>query len=195
MVKGTVTRRASVAPRLVDPLLGLVERLDRWRRRIRPARPGALLGFERARFRDPPVVLGDGVRLVPGMPVWVLHLDNARIRALAGDDVWPTRGYAVAVEDLRAIAAQVTRLPERERPVALGGTTLLAPLSRRLGFTVLERPRTMRSRLEDWYLRSLLARWAAAGRRRLARGHGALRASGGWISTAELLRRYEPPPE
>jgi hypothetical protein len=195
MVKGTVTRRASVAPRFLDPLLGMVERVDRWRRRIRPARAGGLLGIERGRFRDPPVVLGDGMRLVPGAPVWVLHLDNARLRALAGGEGWPTRAYAVAVDDLRAITARLGRLPERERPVALGGVTLLAPLSRRLGFTLIERPRTARSRLEDWYLRSLLARWAAAGRGRLARGHRALHASGGWISTTELLRRYEPPPE
>jgi hypothetical protein len=135
------------------------------------------------------------MRLVPGAPVWVLHLDNARLRALAGGDAWPTRAYAVAVEDLRAIAARIARLPAGDRPWALGGVTLLVPLSRRLGFTLIERPRTARSRLEDWYLRSLLARWAVAGRGRLARGHRALHASGGWISTAELLRRYEPPPE
>ena len=159
MVKGTVTRRASVAPRFLDPLLAIVERVDRWRRRIQPARAGGLLGIERARFRDPPVVVGDGLRLVPGAPIWVLHFDNLRVRALAGDDAWPTRAYAVAVDDLRAIAALLGRLPERERPAALGGVTLLAALSRRLGFTVVERPRTARSHLEDWYLRSLLARF------------------------------------
>jgi hypothetical protein len=192
---GLSRSRPTAAPRLLDPALALVERIDRWRRRIRPARVGALLGIERGRFRGAATTLADGTRLVAGAPIWVLHFDNARLRELTAADSWPTRAYAVAADDLRAIAARIAPMPSGERPVALGGVTLVAPLSRRLGFAVVARPRTRRSRLDDWYLRSLLARWSPAGRERLDRGLHPRRAAGTWISTAELLRRYGPPPE
>ncbi|HEX6129733.1 MAG TPA: hypothetical protein VF071_11995 [Candidatus Limnocylindria bacterium] len=188
--------RQRAAPRVLDPVLALVERVDRWRRRIRPVLPGALLGVERAGYRGPGTVLADGTPLAPGDRVWVLHFDNARLRGLVGGpDRWPTAAYRVAVEDLRALARQVEVSPPDERPAAMGGVTLLASLTRRLGFEVVAREPGPRARLEDWYLRSLLARWAPAGRGRLSRGRGELRASATWISTDELLRRYGPPPE
>lgn len=185
-----------VAPRVLDPVLALVERLDRWRRGIRPVRSGALLGLEPSRHRGTAVDIGEGRSLEPGDPVWSLHIDNARLRRLAVDaDPWPTRAYVVAVADLEALARRLASMPAGDRPVALGGVTLLAPLARRLGFRVAARPRTRRARLEDWYLRSLLARWAPAGRERLGRGHGEMRTASTWISTGDLLRRYGPPPE
>jgi hypothetical protein len=184
-----------VAPAALDPILGLVERVDRCRRRIRPVAAGSLLGVEVARYRGPALRLFDGTRLAAGTPVWVLHFDNARLRELVAADAWPTRGYAVARAELEGLASRLTGMRPEGRPAALGGVTLLTALSRRLGFEVAARPRTPRTRLEDWYLRSLLARWAPAGRRRLARGHGGLRTAAAWISTGELLRRYGPPPE
>jgi hypothetical protein len=184
-----------VAPGALDPVLRLVERVDRWRRRILPVAPGSLLGVEMARYREPALRLSDGTPLAAGTPVWVLHFDNARLRELVAADAWPTRGYAVARSELRILATRLAGLRPDERPAALGGVTLLTALSRRLGFEVVARPRTPRTRLEDWYLRSLLARWAPAGRRRLARGHGGLRTAAGWIAAGELLRRYGPPPE
>lgn len=185
-----------VAPGALDPILRLVERVDRWRRRIRPIAPGSLLGVEEARYRGPSVRLPDGSNLEPGAPIWVLHLDNARLSQLVAADAWPTAAYIAARWDLEVLATRLAGMPHgRTPPVAVGGVTLLAALSRRLGFEVLSRPRTTRMRLEDWYLRSLLARWAPAGRGRLARGHGELQAASTWISTGELLRRYGPPPE
>jgi hypothetical protein len=184
-----------VAPRVLDPVLALVERMDRWRRGIRPVRSGALLGLERSRHRGAAVDLGEGRTLEAGDPVWTLHIDNARLRGLTVDaDRWPTRAYAAAVADLETLARRIASTPAGDRPVALGGVTLLAPLARRLGFRVAARPRTPRARLEDWYLRSLLARWAPSGRERLARGHGEMRTAATWISTGDLLRRYGPPP-
>jgi hypothetical protein len=184
-----------VAPGALDPILRLVERVDRWRRRIRPLAPGSLLGVEEARYRGPSVRLSDGSRLEAGTPIWVLHFDNARLSQLVAADAWPTAAYAAARSDLEVLATRLAGMRPGTRPAAMGGVTLLAALSRRLGFEVLSRPRTPQTRLEDWYLRSLLARWAPTGRGRLARGHGALQAASTWISTGELLRRYGPPPE
>jgi YkoP domain len=182
-----------VAPSVIDPLLGLVERVDRRLRRISPVRDGSLLGIEPTRHHGPDLTLTDGTAVHDGSPLWTVHFDNARLRALAGEG-WQTRAYAVADADLHEIAARVSRLPADARPVALYGVTLLAALTRRVGFELRDRKRTARVRLEDWYLRSLLARWSPAGRSRLRRGHGALRTREAWQSAGELLRRYGPPP-
>jgi hypothetical protein len=187
--------RSSVAPRLLDPILALVERIDRWRRGIVPIRPGSILGVERGVHHGNSVTLSDGTVVPRDAPVWTIHFDNARIRQLAARDSWQSAGYAAARDDLRRLAADVAALPEPERPVAFYGVTVVAALTRRVGFEVRDRPRTAWVRLEDWYLRTLLARWSRAGRGRLTRGHGALRTRETWLSTGELLRRYgEPPP-
>lgn len=191
----TGRHRPWVAPRLIDPILAIVERVDRWRRGIEPVRPGSILGVEPDRHRGHAVRLSDGTPVRRGALIWNVHFDNARLRQLAARG-WQRSAYAVANEDLREMARRVARLPPQDRPAALFGVTLLAPLTRRVGFELRERPGTAWVRLEDWYLRSLLARWSPWGRRRIARGHGDLRTRETWLSTAELLRRYgEPPPE
>lgn len=183
-----------MAPRLLDPVLAVVERVDRARRRIVPARQAALLGVERNHHHGQPVTLADGTIVTPGDRVDIIHFDNACLSRL-GTAGWQRAAYEVARQDLRALAVRHARLPDAERPVAYTGVTILAPLARRAGFEVRERPRTSRARLEDWYLRSLLARWAPGGRQRLARGRRELRTLEVWMSGAELLRRYSPPPE
>jgi hypothetical protein len=183
-----------VAPRVLDPILALVERIDRRRRRIEPARAGGVLGIERTVHRGRALTLGDGTVVARGAPTWIVHFDNAQVRQVAGE-AWQSAGYAAAREDLRAIAASVSALPPASRPVALTGITLVAPLARRVGFELRDRRRTAWVRLEDWYLRSLLARWSPWGRDRLLRGTAPLRTRETWLSTRELLRRYgEPPP-
>lgn len=191
----TDLRRPWVAPRLIDPILAIVERIDRWRRGIEPVRPGSILGIEPNRHAGPLVRLSDGTPVPRGALIWTVHFDNARLRQLAAQG-WQRSAYAVANEDLREMARRVVLLRAEDRPAALFGVTLLAPLTRRVGFELRERRRTAWVRLEDWYLRSLLARWSPWGRRRIARGHGDLRTRETWLSTGELLRRYgEPPPE
>ena len=180
-----------VAPPFLDLLLAIVERIDRRVRRLRPVREGALLWVERHRHRGPTVHLRDGTDVERGDAAWVIHFSNARLHDLAGPG-WQTRGYAVAREDLRALAASHVTLPAAQRPVAYTGTTLLASLTRRVGFEVLDRPATVLARLEDWYLRSVLVRWAPDGRHRLERGHKPLRARRVWLSGHELVRRYGP---
>lgn len=191
----TDRHRPWVAPHLIDPVLALVERIDRRRRGIRSVRPGSILGIEPDRHRGEAFRLADGTEIRRGAPIWTVHFDNARLRALATEG-WQRPAYAVADGDLREMARQVARLPAPDRPLALFGVTLLAPLTRRVGFELRDRRRTPWVRLEDWYLRSILVRWSPWGRRRISRGHGDLRTREAWLSTGELLRRYgEPPPE
>jgi hypothetical protein len=191
MTGGRRVRRA--APALLDPPLALVERIDRWRRGICAVQPQALLGLEAERYRGEPVTLRDGTRVQRGDLLWTIHFDNARLRELAGEG-WQTRAYVQANVDLARIAERVRVLPVGSRPVALTGVTLLASLTLRVGFEARERRPTRWVRLEDWYLRSLLARWSPQGRRRLSRGHRALRTRRVWLSTPQLLASYASPP-
>jgi hypothetical protein len=178
-----------VAPRFLDPILAVVERIDRAVRRIEPLGPESVLGIERHRHRGAAVTLADGTVVHPGDPAWIIHFDNARMRRLARTS-WAGDAWRVARRDLHALAALQEALPPRERPVAYTGITVLAPLPRRAGFEVFDRPRTPGVRLEDWYLRSVLARWARGGRDRLAHGHRPLVTQVVWLSGRELLRRF-----
>jgi hypothetical protein len=187
-----VRQAASVAPAVLDPILAAVERIDRALRRIRPIRPGGLLGLERHRHRGAPVILADGTRVTAGDRAWIIHFDNAVVRRLPADR-WLADGYRLARDDLQALAAWHAAQPPDRRPVAYTGVTVLGALARRVGFEVHPTNPGWLSRLQGWYLRSLLARWARAGRARLDQGRRPLRVSVTWISGDELLRRHLPP--
>jgi hypothetical protein len=189
-------RAASVAPRFLDPILDLVERIDRTLRRISPAGADAVLGVERHRHRGSAVALADGTVVRPGDPAWIIHFDNRRLRDFAGG-AWPADGWRAARRDMALIAAHHAALPQAERPIAYTGITVLAALAHRAGFELRARRASPWTRLQDWYLRSLLARWAREGRTRLERGHRPLVTQEVWLPAAELMRRYgsSPPPE
>jgi hypothetical protein len=185
-----------VAPRILDPMLALVEGIDRRVRRIEGAGPAAVLGVERHRHRGAPVVLADGTTVMPGDAAWIIHFDNRRIRDLAGA-AWPADAWRAARRDMIRIAERHAALPPGERPIAYTGISVLAPLARRAGFELRSRQTSPWTHLQDWYLRSLLARWALGGRARLGQGHQPLVTQEVWLSAGELLRRYgsSPPPE
>jgi YkoP domain len=191
-VPAEAERRGWVAPALLYPILALAERIDRRLRRITPIRPGGLLGVERHRHRGPPVRLRDGSQINTGDRADIIHFDNRRLRTLA-DPAWQTRAMAVARADFAELARRVARMPADQRPAAFTGTTLLAPFMRRFGFEIQPRRRTAWHRIEDWYLRSLLVRWAPSGRGRLESGRSSLAVAEGWLSISTLERRFGPP--
>ena len=176
-------------PRLLDPVLRLWEEADRRRRRIRPIRRDGVLGVELGRYDGPPIELADGTPVRRGDPIMTLHIENSRTRSIATPD-WQARGLREARADLRRLAAWAARQPPVARPVAYTGATLMGPFARRIGFEVHPRPRTARTRLDDWFLRWLIARWSPGGRDRLRHGQGALRSSEVWLSHAALQLRY-----
>jgi peptidoglycan-N-acetylglucosamine deacetylase len=177
--------RRPAAPMLLDPILAAWERADRRRRRVRPARPGALLGIEMRRHAGPALRLGDGTVIRSGDLVGELHLDNARVRAVVRSEGW--QGIAAARRDLAAVARWTARTPPARRPIAFHASTLLGPLAARAGFEVTPRPRSNRARLDEWFLRWLMARWSPDGRARLGRGHGQLREADCWLSASALV--------
>ena len=177
-------------PARLERILAFIERIDRRRRHIRRIRSrGGILGVELTRWRAAPVTLDDGTRISPGDPVGELHFENRAIERF--DPVaWLTAGFEAGRADLVALAGWAERQPPGLEPVAYHGATILWPIARRFGFEIHDRRRTFRVRLEDWYDRGILARWAPAGRDRLRRGRGALLTRDAWLSANELRRRY-----
>lgn len=180
--------RRPAAPRLLGSILDVWDRLARRRRHIRPARPDALVGVELRRHQGADVVLRDGVIVRRGDLLGELHLDNIRVRDVTRREGW----FAIeaARDDLRAIARWTARQAPAARPVAYHASSLLGPLAARTGFDTRPRRRTVLARLDEWYLRWLMTRWSADGRRRLGRGHGRLRLDECWLSADALVARH-----
>lgn len=184
---------SSVAPPWLDPILSLAEVVDRRRRRIRPIRPDGLLGLELGRHRGRLIRLADGSVVPPGAPVGFLHLRNDRVRALATKG-WQLAGYRAGRADVAALASWWKSQPAAERPVAFTATTILGPFIRREGWEVRPRRRTLRARLDEWWMSWLMVHFGLAGRQRLTRLHHRLGSAEVWLGAPELVARYDPAP-
>ncbi len=191
-----MTRRPSVAARLLAPVLVLAERADRRRRRIRPIRVDGLLGAELRRHDGPDLRLRDGTPVRRGDLVVDLHLRNERVRAAVRGRGWIA--IADARGDLDTLQRWCGTQPLAARPVAVHARTVLGPILVRAGFERRARRQTARARLDGWFMRWLMGRYAAAGTARLARGHGSLRAHDYWLpvpreATSRGAAEREPP--
>ena len=179
------------SPSRLEPHFAWIEQRDRARYRIVPIREGAIGGWGWLRHHGTETTLRDGTVVRPGDRIIGPHAMNDVLADLTADG-WQRDLLRRAREEQRVLAATIAAMPAAERPVALWGATILWPFALRLGWEVRDRPRTFRVRLEDWYLRGVLRRWAKAGGTRLDRGRGDLRTRDCWLSTAEMLARFGP---
>lgn len=178
-----------MAPRWLDPILLLAERINRSRVGVRPIRRGGILGLEVTRYHGQPRQLADGTLVRDGAPIGRVHLLNDRIRPIAKVG-WQREGWRVGEDDLIALAAWWSAQPAARRPLAFRATTIHGPLAARAGFELQARPQTPKARLDDWWMRWLLVHYGLAGRARLRRGHGPLESVDAWLSAASLVARY-----
>jgi hypothetical protein len=181
----------SLPPRILEPILIVAEMIDRRRRHIHPIRPAGVLGVEHGRYHGPPTTLRDGTVVPDGAPILLLHLLNVRLRDhLAAHD--RPAAWREAQGDFRALAAWWRRQPPGSRPLALHSATLHVALARRMGMEILPRRRTLRARVDDWFMRWLMVRYGLdpTGRGRMRRGRHALESGLAWFSMAELAARY-----
>lgn len=182
-------RWRSLPPRLLEPILVVAERVDARLRGIRPMRAGGLMGIEWQRWGGAPIVLDDGTRVARGDRVGEFHFLNRRAAAVSSSG-YQSAAFRVGHQDLQALAAWSAAQPAALRPVAYHGVTIHAAFPRREGWQVQARRRTLRARLDEWYMRWLMGHFAREGRRRLRRGHGALESVEFWLSADHLERRY-----
>jgi YkoP domain len=185
-------RWRSLPPSLLEPILVVAQRVDARLRGIRPMRAGGLMGIEWQRWGGAPMVLDDGTRVVHGDRVGEFHFLNRRAAAVSTPG-YQTAAFRMGHDDLRALAAWSAAQPPALRPVAYHGVTIHAAFPRREGWQVRARRRTLRARLDEWYMRWLMGHFAREGRRRLRRGHGALESVEFWLSADDLERRYGLP--
>ncbi|HEU5424290.1 MAG TPA: MFS transporter, partial [Nitrolancea sp.] len=157
-----------------------------------PGVPHDLLRVQFARYHGRPITLPDGTRVRRGDLVGTLHLNNPAVSRVAAEGS-ALRLLPMLAGDLTALAGWLASdAPPGGGDVrAICGVTLLARGAARLGFTLRERPRTLYTRLDGFFMSGLLALYNPAGLDRLRRGttygRGPVEM---WMSRAELLRRY-----
>ena len=170
----------------------IYERLWQALHRVRPV-PGApegLLRIEFARYRGRPITLPDGTRIQRGDRIGELHINNRAIARLAPDGR-ALRLLPSFVASFRALAAW-SREPDFPADLrAIYAFTLLGRAGGRLGFTLRERPPTLHTRLDRFFMTGLLALYNPGGTSRLRQGstYGLFPVEI-WMSRGELLRRY-----
>jgi len=162
-------------------------------RRLWPVReiPGARYGLLHLRIthhRGDPLVLPDGSTVRPGATIGELHCNNIAMLQLVHERRNP---FAACRQDLRTLSNWLEQDELGGRIEALYACTILAAAASRLGFTIYQRPMTLRGRLEKFFFKGLLLLYNQEGLRRIQHGNTPdTDPADIWLSRRELLRRY-----
>lgn len=153
-----------------------------------PGAPHDLLRVRLMPYPGEKVTLPDGTEIDPGMTVAELHCHNHAALELVRNRGNP---YRAAREDLRSLAQWISRPGFDLNVQAFFGVTLLGTAAARIGFSVRERPITLRLRLDRIFMTGLLVLYTLDGLARIGRGTTAhAYPQEVWLSRRELLRRY-----
>ncbi|MFU8796520.1 MAG: YkoP family protein [Dehalococcoidia bacterium] len=181
---------------VLRPLLPAIHRLFTVVLGIRsPGRSGGIILIELTRHKGSTIKLADGSEVRHGDRVIKLHLDNVWIAERrqsglrTGTSALP-RGVARCFRDgFKLLAAQVAD-GSYGNVVAVYGWTVLHSGARRLGFQVFELPGTLRTKLAQLYITSLMRFYSIRGQRRYKASREHLKVKAVWLSRDELLRIY-----
>jgi hypothetical protein len=156
-----------------------------------PHAEGGLFFIQFWRFRGRPIELPDGMRVARGDRVAIIHIKNHQLAKETQNGVHLARILRRMALDLRALAVW-SEMPEFPSDVkAIYGVTVISRAAPRLGFTLRERPRTLRTWLDRQFLLGLLILYHPHGVERLLEGSVRdVDPEEVWMSLGELRRRY-----
>lgn len=153
-----------------------------------PGAPYGLLGLRITPYRGESVVLPDATMVAAGALLGELHCNNRAIFELVSHRGNP---FAACREDLKSLSNWIVQNRLGRQIEAFYGCTILTTAARRLGFTVQEKPVTLRQRLERFFFKGLLLLYNQEGLTRIQHGSTAeTYPADVWLSRRELLRLY-----
>jgi len=156
-----------------------------------------IIGIELRRHRGQPIPLDDNTLITPGDLLIELHLNNRwflrnreKLADSAGEMRW--RVSSAFTNDLRYLARQLAEGRFPAGVSALHGMTTLYSPARRLGFTVVELPESLRKRLITFYLSGLRRIYYFGKGKEYATQRKPLALKEIWMSKSRLLEKYCP---
>ena len=149
-----------------------------------------LLGVHFTRYRGRRFDLPDGTPVQKGDLLGELHFRNSKLAEIAAQ-ASPWELLSFISDELHALATWTTQPDFPPNTRAIFGITILSRASRRLGFTVRERPRTIHAWFERFFMTGLLVIYNQNGLGRLLQGttYGTYPQEV-WMSLALLRKRY-----
>jgi len=134
------------------------------------------------------MVLPDTTTVAAGALLGELHCNNRAIFEFVSHRGNP---FAACREDLKSLSNWIVQNRLGRRIEAFYGCTILTTAACRLGFTLQQRPLTLRRRLEKFFFKGLLLLYNQEGLARIQHGSTAdTYPADVWLSRRELLRLY-----